>query len=96
MFLERTPEAQRGFEAATGDYGIDKYLLAITTAEQYPELENTLGHEKAAKEMAHALGSYVLAGELNEFEADMIATLSILGNVATNALEDNQRLQYGV
>lgn len=96
MFLERTPEAQRGFDGVTGGYGIDKYLLAITTIEQYPGLEKLLGHERASNEMAQALGSYVLHGEINNFEADMIATLAVLGNITTNVMDENERLQHGI
>ena len=73
--------------------GIDKEALAMKTIEQYPSLESLIGYERASEEMASRLGSYVLSGELNEFEADMIATLAILGNVATNALNDNERLR---
>lgn len=96
MFLERTPEGQRGFDAATAqEYGIDKELLAMRTIEDYSGLQRAIGHEKAAEEMATSLGEYVLAGELNSFEADMIATLSILGNVATFALNEVERLRDG-
>lgn len=74
---------------------IDKETLAIRTIEQYGDLERVLGHTEAAREMALLLGQYVLAGELNQFEADMIGTLAILGNVATNALNKNERLKDG-
>ena len=72
---------------------IDKERLAMQTMEEYSGLQRALGHEKAAQEMAALLGEYVLAGELNQFECDMIATLAILGNVATNALNENERLK---
>ena len=76
--------------------GIDKTSLAMTTIEQYAGLVDVLGHTTASEEMALALGEYVLQGELNEFEADMIATLAILGKIATYALDENERLQGGI
>ena len=103
IYLEGTPEFNRGFRqnlnGAAMDpdqaHPIDKELLAMKTIEQYSGLETTLGHETAAYEMGLALGEFVLAGELNQFEADMIATVSILGNVATNALNELDRLRDG-
>ena len=71
---------------------IDKELLAMRTVEQYTGLQKTIGHEKASQEMSHALSEFVLNAELNQFEADMIATLAILGNVATFALNEVERL----
>ena len=45
--------------------------------------------------MGLRLGEYVLRGELNQFEADMRATLAILGHVATHALNEMERLRGG-
>lgn len=75
------------------NHEIDKERLALQTIEGYSGLQRAIGHEQAAGEMAGLLGEYVLAGELNQFEADMIATLAILGNVATHALNENERLR---
>ena len=74
---------------------IDKELLAMRTIEEFTGLQRAIGHERAATEMGHTLGEYVLNAELNQFEADMIATLAILGNVATFALNENERLRGG-
>jgi len=74
---------------------IDKELLAMRTIEEFTGLQRAIGHEKAATEMGHALGEYVLHNELNQFEADMIGTLAILGNVVTFALNENERLRDG-
>jgi len=78
-----------------GRHQIDKELLAMNTIEQYSGLVDVLGYTDASKEMALLLGEYVLHSELNEFEADMIATLAILGKVATFALNENERLRDG-
>jgi hypothetical protein len=75
--------------------GIDKDQLAMRTMTSFGELENVLGHDKAAEEMAHALGKYVLAGELNQFEADMISTVAMLGKIANNVMDENDRLRDG-
>jgi len=74
-------------------YGIDKDALALKTIEQYKDLSNILGHDQASNEMGYALGEYIMNGELNQFEADMIGVLAILGNVATNALNEVDRLR---
>ena len=74
---------------------IDKELLALQTVEQYSGLQRAIGHEHAATEMGYALGEFVLAGELNQFEADMIAVLAILGSVATHVIDENERLRNG-
>jgi len=104
IYLEGTPEYNRGFQSRNGaaldpreerNFGIDKESLALRTIEEYAGLQRAIGHEKAAEEMGHALGAFVLNAELNQFEADMIATLSILGNVATNALDEVERLRDG-
>lgn len=73
---------------------MDKELLAMHAIEGYSDLESLLGYERASVEMAHLLGEYVLRGELNQFEADMIATLAILGHVVTYALNENERLRH--
>ena len=71
----------------------EKTLLAMQVVDQYPALDRTLGYEQASTEMGLLLGEYVLQGELNQFEADMIGVLAILGNVATFALEENELLR---
>jgi hypothetical protein len=68
-----------------------KNELALQVINGYGDLESVLGYERASKEMGHLLGEYVLRGELNEFEVHMIATLAILGRVATYALDENER-----
>lgn len=70
-----------------------KVSLAMQTVEEYGGLSNVIGHDRAATEMGYALGAYVLRGELNQFEVDMIATLAILGHVATFAMNENERLR---
>jgi len=77
-------------------YPIDKTKLAMDVIEQYSGLVDVLGYTRASEEMAIALGEYVLHSELNQFEADMIATLAILGKVATFALNENERLRDGI
>ena len=102
IYLEGTPEFNRGFQQQNGAamdpnerHPIDKELLAMRTIEEFTGLQRAIGHEKAAREMGFALGEYVLNAELNQFEADMIGTLAILGNVATFALNENERLRDG-
>lgn len=74
---------------------MDKIDLAMQTVEEYNGLATVLGHEKAANEMALVLGEYVLRGELNQFEVDLIATVAILGHVATFVMNENERLRDG-
>lgn len=70
-----------------------KVELAMRAVEEYGGLSEILGHEKAATEMGYVLGAFVLSGELNEFEVDLISTLAILGHVATFALNENEALR---
>jgi len=74
------------------NHEIDKEILALRTIEGYGELEQVLGYVRASTEMGYALDQYVLAGELNQFEADMIATVAILGNIATQVMNKNERM----
>lgn len=74
---------------------IDKETLAMNAIEQFSGLVDVLGYTAASEEMALVLGEYVLHSELNQFEADLIATLAILGKVATFALNENERLRGG-
>ena len=99
---DRFMEYQRGEHDPNGaaldprePHPIDKELLAMRTIEEFTGLQRVIGHERAATEMGHALGEYVLNAELNQFEADMIATVAILGNIATFALNENERLRDG-
>jgi len=69
--------------------------LAMQAVEEYNGLANVLGHERAADEMAQVLGEYVLRGDLNQFEVDLIATIAILGHVATYVMNENERLRNG-
>jgi len=69
--------------------------LAMQVVTEYSDLERVLGYERASQEMGHLLGEYVLQGELNQFEVDLIATLAVLGHVATYALNENERLRDG-
>lgn len=73
----------------------EKTLLAMEVIQGYPELSKVLGHEEAAREMGHLLGERVLRGEINQFEADLIGTVAILGSVATYTLQENERLRDG-
>lgn len=75
---------------------MDKTDLALQVVEEYSGLQRVIGYERASSEMAHLLGEYVLRGSLNEFEADLIATLAILGSVASYALNENERLRNDV
>lgn len=74
----------------------EKTLLALQAVEGYSDLERVLGYQRASSEMAHLLGEYVLRGSLNEFEADLIATLAILGSVANHVMDENERLRNDV
>ena len=73
-----------------------KTELALQVVEEYNGLTEVIGHERAANEMAHLLGEYVLRGELNQFEVDLIATIAILGHVATFVMNENERLRHDV
>ncbi len=70
--------------------------LAMQVVEEYHGLQSVLGFERASQEMGHLLGEYVLRGELNQFEVDLIATLAILGHVASYVLNENERLRDGI
>lgn len=72
----------------------EKTTLAMNVVEQYSGLSDVIGHERASTEMGYALGEFVLRADLNQFEADLIATLAILGHVATFALNENERLRH--
>jgi hypothetical protein len=67
--------------------------LTLQVVEEYNGLANVLGHERASNEMAHLLGEYILRGDLNQFEVDLIATVAILGHVATFVMNENERLR---
>lgn len=70
-----------------------KTELTLQVVEEYNGLTNVIGHERAANEMAQILGDYVLRGDLNQFEVDLIATVAILGHVATFVMNENERLR---
>lgn len=78
---------------ADREFGIDKESLAMRAIEQYTGLVDVLGHDEAARELGLVMGEYVLHGELNQFEADLIGVVAILGNVATNVMNENERLR---
>ena len=73
----------------------EKTAFAMQTVQEYSGLVDVLGYTKASEEMAMLLGEYVLQGELNQFEVDMIAAIAILGKEATFALDENERLRDG-
>jgi hypothetical protein len=70
-----------------------KIQLAMQVIGEYSDLERVVGYEQANTEMGHLLGEYVLRGELNEFEVDLITTVAVLGNIATHALNENEKLR---
>ena len=72
---------------------IDKNLLAMHTISEYSGLTDVLGHTRAADEMGQVLEQYVVAGELNQFEADLIHTVAVLGHIATYVMNENERLR---